>query len=93
MCVHLVIPCAGKATGVISTARITHATPAAAYAHSAHREYEAYLEDGNEENMETGCVDIATQLVHGVTGKDLNVSHSKKTKTTWLYSVSIGLLY
>ena len=59
---------------MISTARITHATPAAAYAHSPHRDYEAYLMDDNEENMETGCVDIATQLVRGETGRDLNVS-------------------
>lgn len=31
---------AGKATGVVSTARITHATPAATYAHTAVRDWE-----------------------------------------------------
>jgi alkaline phosphatase len=30
----------GKATGVVSTARLTHATPAATYAHSCHRDAE-----------------------------------------------------
>jgi len=32
---------AGKSVGLVSTARITHATPAAAYAHSAVRDWEA----------------------------------------------------
>ncbi len=32
---------AGKATGVVSTARITHATPAATYAHTAVRDWES----------------------------------------------------
>jgi alkaline phosphatase len=31
----------GKATGIVSTARITHATPAALYAHTAARDWEA----------------------------------------------------
>lgn len=31
---------AGKATGIVSTARITHATPAATYAHTAVRDWE-----------------------------------------------------
>jgi alkaline phosphatase len=30
----------GKATGVVTTARLTHATPAATYAHSCHRDAE-----------------------------------------------------
>ena len=32
---------AGKATGVVSTARVTHATPAATYAHTSVRDWEA----------------------------------------------------
>lgn len=47
---------AGKATGIISTARITHATPAATYAKTAERNWEA--------TAPAGCVDIASQLVH-----------------------------
>ena len=35
---------AGKATGIVSTARITHATPAANYAHTAMRDWESDAE-------------------------------------------------
>jgi len=52
---------AGLATGVISTARITHATPAAAYAHTVGRDWEA---DTNLPEDAVGvCADIASQLV------------------------------
>ncbi|MCB1566589.1 MAG: alkaline phosphatase, partial [Xanthomonadales bacterium] len=49
---------AGLATGIISTARITHATPAATYAHTANRNWES---DANltEEALAYGCHDIA----------------------------------
>ena len=49
----------GKQIGVISTARLTHATPAFAYAHSADRNWEAesYLPEG------CGQKDIAVQLI------------------------------
>ena len=51
---------AGKSTGIISTARITHATPAATYAKSAERNWEdiSDLPDGSH------CVDIADQLIN-----------------------------
>lgn len=54
---------AGKSTGVVSTARITHATPAATYAKSADRNWED-VSDMPEEAIEAGCEDIASQLVH-----------------------------
>ncbi len=54
---------AGLSTGVISTARITHATPAAAYAKSADRNWED-ISDMPESAVTAGCVDIATQLVN-----------------------------
>jgi alkaline phosphatase len=49
----------GKSVGVISTARITHATPAAVYAHSAHRDWE------DNSALPEGCtqLDIAAQLI------------------------------
>jgi len=53
----------GLSTGVISTARITHATPAAAYAKSAERNWED-ISDMPNEAIEQGCQDIATQLVN-----------------------------
>ncbi len=53
---------AGKSTGIISTARITHATPAATYAKSADRNWED-ISDMPADAVDAGCVDIATQLV------------------------------
>ncbi|MFI3199669.1 MAG: alkaline phosphatase [Methylococcaceae bacterium] len=49
----------GLSAGVVSTARITHATPAATYAHTANRDWEgdSDLPDG------ATVADIATQLV------------------------------
>lgn len=53
---------AGKSTGIISTARITHATPAATYAKSADRNWED-VSDMPPEAVNAGCKDIALQLV------------------------------
>ena len=53
----------GLATGVISTARITHATPAATYAKSADRNWED-VSDMPEAAVTAGCKDIADQLVN-----------------------------
>lgn len=50
---------AGKATGVVSTARVTHATPAATYAHTPMRDWEA---DSNKP-ANCGVKDIAQQLI------------------------------
>ncbi len=54
---------AGKATGIISTARITHATPAATYAKSAERNWED-VSDMPATEATAGCKDIADQLVN-----------------------------
>jgi len=53
---------AGLRSGVVSTARITHATPAGAYAHYPERNWE---DDGDlsEEAKQQGCKDIARQLI------------------------------
>lgn len=53
---------AGMATGIVTTTRITHATPAATFAHSPERNWEgdAHLP---AEAAAAGCVDIARQLV------------------------------
>jgi len=51
-----------KSTGVISTARITHATPAATYAKSAERNWED-ISDMPAAAIDGGCKDIAAQLV------------------------------
>lgn len=53
---------AGKATGIVTTARLTHATPAAAYAKTSERNWES--DDKLPEDAKSnGCKDIATQFV------------------------------
>ena len=54
---------AGKATGIVATARITHATPAATYAKSADRNWEDDS-DMSDDAIADGCEDIASQLVN-----------------------------
>ena len=58
--------------GIISTARITHATPAGAYAHVAERDWEAYdsVKFGADQTQQ-GCTDIAFQLISRSTPIDL----------------------
>ena len=59
---------AGLSTGIVSTARITHATPAATYAESANRDWEDDTEVGT-----SGCRDIARQLVEWPAGDGFEV--------------------
>ena len=54
---------AGLSTGIVSTARITHATPAAAYAKAASRDWED-ISNMSAEAVVAGCEDIASQLIH-----------------------------
>lgn len=58
--------------GIVTTTRITDATPAAMYAHSAHRLWECDSELPPEAQR---CKDIARQLVENVPGKHFNVSN------------------
>ncbi len=66
---------AGMETGVISTARITHATPAAMYSHTPHRDWE-----DDKSMTATGgtpggdCKDIADQLVNWSAGDGFEVA-------------------
>ncbi|GHH59527.1 alkaline phosphatase [[Pseudomonas] boreopolis] len=53
---------AGMATGIVTTTRITHATPAATYAHSPERNWESDT-DLPEQAVAAGCRDIAQQLL------------------------------
>ena len=63
---------AGLATGIVTTTRITHATPAAGYAHTPQRDWEADA-DMPAEAIAGGCDDIARQLVEGPVGAELDV--------------------
>ncbi|NWG53739.1 MAG: alkaline phosphatase [Hydrogenophilaceae bacterium] len=62
----------GLSTGIVSTARITHATPAAAYAHAAHRDWE------NDAVAAAGgagaCHDIARQLIEWPAGDGFEIA-------------------
>ena len=53
---------AGLSTGVVTTTRITHATPGAAYAHTPERNWESDA-DMTESAKSQGCKDIAQQLL------------------------------
>src|SRR5690606_39008909 len=53
---------AGMASGIVTTARLTHATPAATYAHSPDRNWESDAQLPEAARAE-GCRDIASQLL------------------------------
>ncbi|KAG8255883.1 hypothetical protein J6590_081381 [Homalodisca vitripennis] len=61
----------GKATGIVTNTRVSHATPAALYAHSASR----YWEDDSKvpATARKSCKDIARQLVEDDPGRHINV--------------------
>ncbi len=63
----------GMATGVVTTTRITHATPASMYAHTPERDWE---HDGEmpDEAIRDGCIDIARQLIEFSEGDGIDVA-------------------
>ncbi|GBL96964.1 Alkaline phosphatase, tissue-nonspecific isozyme [Araneus ventricosus] len=61
----------GKSTGLVTTTRVTHATPAAMYGHSASRYWES--DDKIPEESRAACKDIARQLVENDPGRNINV--------------------
>jgi alkaline phosphatase len=52
----------GKSTAMITTARVTHATPAVTYAHSVDRNWESDESIPSKEKK-LGCIDIARQFI------------------------------
>ncbi|KAF8786122.1 Alkaline phosphatase like protein [Argiope bruennichi] len=61
----------GKSTGLVTTTRVTHATPAAMYGHSASRYWESDPKIPEEDRKL--CKDIARQLVENDPGRNINV--------------------
>uniref|UniRef100_A0A182QAS3 Alkaline phosphatase n=1 Tax=Anopheles farauti TaxID=69004 RepID=A0A182QAS3_9DIPT len=61
----------GKRTGIVTTTRVTHATPAACYAHSISRNYEC--DASVPVNMKNRVKDIARQMMEDAPGRNLNV--------------------
>jgi alkaline phosphatase len=66
----------GLATGVVTTARLTHATPGACYAHSPDRDWESDLDIMNRsrEAFDAKFPDIARQLIEYPHGDGLEVA-------------------
>lgn len=64
---------AGLRTGIISTARLTHATPAATYAHAPNRHWESDARMPDEARQ-AGCRDIARQLIEFPFGDGLELA-------------------
>lgn len=62
----------GLATGILSTARLTHATPAATYAEAASRNWEDDTMFG--EAGAGGCKDIASQLIDWPEGDGFEIA-------------------
>ncbi|CAB3368088.1 Hypothetical predicted protein [Cloeon dipterum] len=82
---------AGKRTGFVTNTRVTHATPAALYAHCAHRSWEC------ESKMPKGaenCKDIARQLIEDEPGISINVKistrHEETPQVTHVFQVIMG---
>ena len=63
----------GKSTGIVTTTRLTHATPAAGYAHVPERDWENDR-DLTGEAMQNGCTDIASQLIEFPYGDGIEVA-------------------
>ena len=60
----------GLSTGVVTTARLTHATPAACYAHTSERDWESDA----DQPFDTDVPDIARQLLEFPFGDGLEVA-------------------
>uniref|UniRef100_A0A0K2VE44 Alkaline phosphatase n=1 Tax=Lepeophtheirus salmonis TaxID=72036 RepID=A0A0K2VE44_LEPSM len=61
-----------KETGIVTTTRITHATPGAAYAATSNRDWEADS-DMSKEFISKGCTDVAKQMIYSSPGNQINV--------------------
>ena len=59
-------------SGIITDMRVTHATPAALYAHTQSRKWESDS-DIPQDYQNKGCLDIAKQLITSDVGKKINL--------------------
>ncbi|KAK7023361.1 hypothetical protein SK128_005257 [Halocaridina rubra] len=64
---------AGKETGVVTTAQVTHATPAGLYAKTPSRKWQCDTKVMQFGEDAMGCKDIARQLVEDEPGRNLKV--------------------
>ncbi|XP_053303428.1 alkaline phosphatase, tissue-nonspecific isozyme [Pleuronectes platessa] len=68
---------AGKSVGIVTTTRVNHATPSAAYAHSVDRDWYSDNEMP-EEALQSGCRDIARQLFENIPNIDVIMGGGRK---------------
>ncbi|KAM9535070.1 alkaline phosphatase-like [Salvelinus alpinus] len=68
---------AGKSVGIVTTTRVNHATPSAAYAHCVDRDW---YSDGEmpAEAVRAGCKDIAMQLFENIPNIDVIMGGGRK---------------
>ncbi|XP_058858012.1 alkaline phosphatase-like isoform X2 [Acipenser ruthenus] len=68
---------AGKSVGIVTTTRVNHATPSAAYAHCVDRDW---YSDGEmpPEAIQGGCKDIARQLLENIPNIDVIMGGGRK---------------
>ncbi|XP_034117988.2 membrane-bound alkaline phosphatase [Drosophila albomicans] len=64
---------AGKWAGLVTTTRVTHASPAGVYAHIAERDWENDAEVAADCGTASGIQDIAYQLANGQVGSKLKL--------------------
>ncbi|KAM3621302.1 uncharacterized protein V6R79_009243 [Siganus canaliculatus] len=68
---------AGKSVGIVTTTRVNHATPSAAYAHSVDRNWYSDNEMPAEA-VQDGCKDIARQLFENIPNIDVIMGGGRK---------------
>lgn len=69
--------------GIVTTTRVNHATPSAAYAHCVDRDWYSDADMPNEA-LQSGCKDIARQLIENI--PDINV----RFLCLFLYRIELG---
>lgn len=74
----------GKSVGIVTTTRVQHASPAAAYAHVASRDWYSDA-DLSEEAVQNGCRDIAYQLVYN-TEIDVRLNQNEQANRQSAYT-------
>uniref|UniRef100_A0A8C5G465 Alkaline phosphatase n=1 Tax=Gouania willdenowi TaxID=441366 RepID=A0A8C5G465_GOUWI len=67
----------GKSVGIVTTTRVNHATPSAAYAHSVDRDWYSDNEMPPEA-LQAGCKDIARQLFENIPDIDVIMGGGRK---------------
>ncbi|XP_035236739.1 alkaline phosphatase, tissue-nonspecific isozyme [Anguilla anguilla] len=68
---------AGKSVGIVTTTRVNHATPSAAYAHCVDRDWFSDAEMPAEA-VQAGCKDIARQLMENIPNIDVIMGGGRK---------------